>query len=65
MTPLDQSLRSAAATLAAAGVDSPRVDAEELAAHVLGVRRGQLLLRRAFDEAQADRFAGLDRKSVV
>jgi release factor glutamine methyltransferase len=59
MTPLEQVLRSATTTLGAAGVDSPRVDAEELASHVLGVRRGQLLLRAAFDEVQADRFAGL------
>jgi release factor glutamine methyltransferase len=59
MTPLEHALRTATATLAEAGVDSPRVDAEELAAHVLGVRRGQLLLRNALDEAQADRLGGL------
>lgn len=35
-------LRAAAATLAAAGVPSPDADAELLAAHVLGVGRGEL-----------------------
>src|SRR4051812_11860756 len=35
---------TAAADLARAGVPSPRVDAELLAAHVLGVPRGRLLL---------------------
>jgi len=59
MTLLEDTLRQATATLGAAGVESPRVDVEELAAHVLGVRRGQLLVQRGFDEAQADRFAGL------
>jgi release factor glutamine methyltransferase len=59
MIPLEHALRTATARLAEAGVDSPRVDAEELAAHVLAVRRGQLLLRNALDEAQADRFDGL------
>ncbi|MGN6609882.1 MAG: peptide chain release factor N(5)-glutamine methyltransferase [Jatrophihabitans sp.] len=37
-------LREAAARLAAAGVGSPRVDAELLLAHVLGTPRGRLLL---------------------
>ena len=59
MTPLETALRAATADLTAAGVESPRFDAEELAAHVLGVRRGQLLLQRGFDQSQADRFAGL------
>jgi release factor glutamine methyltransferase len=39
----------AAARLAAAGVASPRVDAELLVAHVLGVPRGRLLLADAPD----------------
>ncbi len=34
----------AAARLAEAGVDSPRADAEQIAAHVHGVRRGELHL---------------------
>jgi len=40
---------SAAATLAAAGVASPRYDAEVLAAHVLGVVRGALPLAEQLD----------------
>lgn len=40
--PADQLLDRAAARLGAAGVPSPRVDAEILAAHVLGVPRGRL-----------------------
>jgi release factor glutamine methyltransferase len=41
-TPLNDGLRAAAATLAAAGVPSPRVDAELLAAHLLGVGVGRV-----------------------
>jgi len=50
----------ASALLAAAGVDSPRVDAELLAAEVLGIPRGRLLDAR-FDDAGLTRFAGLVR----
>lgn len=39
---LRHALTSGAARLAAAGVPSPRVDAELLAAHVLGIARGRL-----------------------
>jgi len=48
----------AAASLRAAGVDSPRVDAELLLAHVLRVERGRLLLvdRVAADELAAFRM---------
>src|SRR4051794_10206222 len=46
----------AAETLAAAHVASPRVDAELLAAHVLGIGRGQLLTAEDFNAAQWDRF---------
>lgn len=42
MTGLTARLRAAAARLEAAGVPSARHDAETLAAHVLGVRRGEL-----------------------
>lgn len=42
-TPLRPALAAAAARLAAAGVTSPRVDAELLAAHLLGVPRSRLL----------------------
>jgi release factor glutamine methyltransferase len=40
--------------LAAAGVASPRVDAELLAAHVIGVPRGQLLLQPLVHNAQVE-----------
>lgn len=43
---------AAAARLAEAGVASPRVDAELLVAHVLGVPRGRLLLADPPDAAQ-------------
>ncbi len=39
---LSDSLREAAQTLASAGVPTPEVDAELLAAHVLGLSRGEL-----------------------
>jgi release factor glutamine methyltransferase len=42
--PLRLAIRDAERILAEAGVDSPRVDAELLAAHVLGVERGRLPL---------------------
>ncbi|OMB93967.1 protein-(glutamine-N5) methyltransferase, release factor-specific [Mycobacterium sp. NS-7484] len=44
MTRLRQAIAAATARLAAAGVASPRIDAELLAAHVIGVDRGRLLL---------------------
>ena len=44
----------AAARLAEAGVDSPRADAEQIAAHVHGVRRGEL--HRVPDSAFNPRF---------
>lgn len=40
--PLDSALREAAARLDEAGVATPRVDAERLAAHVLGLSPGEL-----------------------
>lgn len=49
---------SAIAVLSEAGLPSPRVDAELLAAHVLGVPRGRLLLAGPLDAA---RRAELDR----
>ena len=52
-------LAKATALLAGAGVSSPRVDAELLAAHVLGVGRGRLLLIDTVREDEARRFAGL------
>jgi len=51
----DASLRAVLADaereLAAAGVASPRFDAESLAAHALGVRRGHLMLHPRIDPA--------------
>ena len=45
--------------LAAAGVASPRFDAESLAAHVLGVPRGHLLLHPRIDPAAAEALRAL------
>jgi release factor glutamine methyltransferase len=58
-TPLPPVLATAVRRLAAAGVASPRVDAELLAAHVLGVRRGRLMLVDAIRADEARRFADL------
>jgi release factor glutamine methyltransferase len=52
-------IREAMAVLSAAGVASPRADAEILAAHVLGIPRGGLLLARGLDRGQADRLRAL------
>lgn len=52
-------LASAAAELSAAGVSSPRVDAELLAAHVLEVPRGRLILIDAIRENDAARLREL------
>lgn len=51
----------AAATerFAAAGVDSPRFDAEELAAHVLGVRRAGIVLAPAMTRDQEAAYGAL------
>jgi release factor glutamine methyltransferase len=49
----------AATALAAAGVASPRTDAELLAAHVLGVPRSRLVLAGELDPDQDARLAGL------
>lgn len=45
--------------LAAAGVPSPRVDAELLAAYVLGVPRARLVLVTGWDDAAEDRYRRL------
>ncbi|MBA3743113.1 peptide chain release factor N(5)-glutamine methyltransferase [Sporichthya sp.] len=49
MTPLRQAIAAAAGRLTDAGVASPRADAEELAAHVLGVGRGDLVRHEEID----------------
>lgn len=54
MNSIRQALDEATATLAAAGIDSARVDAEYLAAHIAGVDRARLL----FVEPDATFFAG-------
>lgn len=63
MTTLYAVVRAAAAGLAAEGVPSPDVDAEILAAHVLGVDlcevRRRLVLRAPADEGFLDHYAGL------
>jgi release factor glutamine methyltransferase len=51
-------LTAATARLAAAGVPSPRVDAELLLAHVLGVPRSRLVLAPAPDADQAAAYDG-------
>ena len=50
---------AAATRLAAAGVASPRYDAEELAAHVLGLPRSRLALVDRLPAAAASRYAEL------
>jgi release factor glutamine methyltransferase len=57
--PLSPLLARATSDLAAAGVDAPRNDAEWLAAHVLGIPRGRLVLVGGLRPAERDRFAGL------
>jgi release factor glutamine methyltransferase len=56
-----EALAAGAARLAAAGVDTTRLDAEVLLADVLCVDRGRLVVDRdvALDEAAADRFEAL------
>jgi release factor glutamine methyltransferase len=55
---VQHALLAAAETLRSAGVDSPRLDAELLLAHVLGVSRTQLLVHpeQELSEAQARAF---------
>ncbi|MFC7245128.1 peptide chain release factor N(5)-glutamine methyltransferase [Catellatospora aurea] len=62
MPVLSAHLRAAAARLAAAGIDSPRVEAELLAAYVLGVARGRLLLIDTVTEPQAAALDELVRR---
>jgi release factor glutamine methyltransferase len=52
-------ISAAAARLAEAGVESPQVDAEWLAAHVLGTTRTGLILAEDFDSDQLKRFDDL------
>nr|WP_042195120.1 peptide chain release factor N(5)-glutamine methyltransferase [Kibdelosporangium sp. MJ126-NF4]CEL21687.1 Protein-N(5)-glutamine methyltransferase PrmC, methylates polypeptide chain release factors RF1 and RF2 [Kibdelosporangium sp. MJ126-NF4]CTQ92467.1 Protein-N(5)-glutamine methyltransferase PrmC, methylates polypeptide chain release factors RF1 and RF2 [Kibdelosporangium sp. MJ126-NF4] len=58
-TPLRLAIIEAEKILSAAGVDSPRVDAELLASHVLGVERGRLPLVPLVDPSVVDAFGKL------
>lgn len=55
-TSVRQAIATAAATLAAAGIDSARTDAELLAAHVAGTERGRLALLDPVDPGFFQRF---------
>lgn len=57
--PLRSLLATAERELATAGVSSPRFDAESLAAHVLGVPRGRLLLRPLIGRSDVDAVRAL------
>ena len=61
MTGLRRAIDSAAAQLAEAGIDSPRYDAEALAAHLVGTERGRLTLLEPPD----DEFFGRYRDIVT
>jgi release factor glutamine methyltransferase len=58
-TRLTPALAEAVAELSAAGVESPRVDAELLAAHVLEIPRGRLLLVDTIRDDELRRFRAL------
>ncbi|MBW0012789.1 peptide chain release factor N(5)-glutamine methyltransferase [Mycobacterium sp.] len=58
---LRRAIDSAAAQLSAAGIDSARYDAEELAAHLLGTERGRLALL----DSPGDEFFGRYRDIVA
>lgn len=57
--PLRLAILEAERVLAAAGVDSPRADAELIAAHVLGVERGQLPMVPLVDPPVVDAIGQL------
>jgi release factor glutamine methyltransferase len=57
VTPLREAIVAATATLAQAGIDSARIDAELLAAHLTGTDRGRLALLDTPDPGFFDRFA--------
>jgi len=57
--PLRVAVLEAERVLAAAGVASPRVDAELLAAHVVGVPRGRLVMVPLVDEPVLERYRAL------
>ena len=61
-TSLDQALRWATDRLGAAGIESPRWDAEQLAAHVLGVKKSELLQVVELDPEQHSALVSLIRR---
>ncbi|ULE31595.1 peptide chain release factor N(5)-glutamine methyltransferase [Mycobacterium sp. IDR2000157661] len=63
MTRLSQMIDAAATALARAGVGSPRVDAELLAAHAIGTERGRLALVEA-GPGFAERYGDLVARRV-
>ncbi|OBI13442.1 peptide chain release factor N(5)-glutamine methyltransferase [Mycobacterium sp. E2497] len=56
MSAVRRAIDSAAATLAEAGIDSARWDAEELAAHLTGTERGRLALLESAGDDFLDRY---------
>jgi len=62
---LDGQLRAATEALAAAGNASPRVDAELLLAHLLGIERGRLLLAGGLTPGQQAGYAELIRQRAA
>ncbi|WP_367135892.1 peptide chain release factor N(5)-glutamine methyltransferase [Saccharothrix sp. HUAS TT1] len=63
--PLRPAIIEAERLLAAAGVDSPRVDAELLAAHVLGVERSRLALIPLVDPPVVDALHKVVRRRMT
>jgi len=63
--PVQEAIAAAAAVLTEAGIDAPRVDAELLAAAVLGVPRGRLWTVTGFDDAAAARFTELVKQRAA
>jgi len=63
--PLRVAIAEAERALAAAGVGSPRVDAELLVAHVLGVPRAQLLTTQLVDDAEVERLRALTARRAT
>jgi release factor glutamine methyltransferase len=57
--PLRLAILEAERTLAAAGVASPRADAEILAAHVVGVERGRLMMHPLIDASVVEQLRTL------
>ncbi len=63
--PLRTALLDAERRLGAAGVASPRTDAELLAAHVLGVPRGRLMMSDGLTTAQSIRYESLLTRRIA